>query len=599
MASKSSTVSGSAGDPEDGVTGSQKPKIYRTRTGCLTCRRRRKKCDETRPACKACVKTNVFCEGYPPRTVWGAKVVGERASKSKVIPNVDAETLEKTGETMAERRGANLNLFPLHNSSVYDDEVSGVGGEMNQWFNMPMLPQSSAISLDQRNERFGPADDDYNVAFQQSIPQFGWEEHFGSTMLPMSAFNSPRDDTGSLAVSGKGGFESRISRESRPRCVPPQLPFLISGVESSLHRRLLYHFTHVMSRVLTTFGDDSNPMNSIVIPLALADSTLMQILLSLACSHLLKLQPSGTSPELSGERNLLHQKALHAQTQRLYALKETAATGSQSPSQDQDAVLATSLLLCLYEICEGTGRDGWRLHLQMARELLSITTTETMNPFLLEFFLYHDSFALVTVPSSARRINYPTSLSHQNPSLVGVQDGLIEYVTRISSLRSEAGSSLSPKYDIINKALEIWDDLFRWKPQVTLCKDRDLIAHLYQWALFIWLFSIVYPDGKSDPKVQSAVEWMVDGLSEIKSGDGAMAVLLFPLFIVGSAAIRQEDRNAVAEHFKLVRAWSSLGNVDLTFELVKKMWQDHDAGLPRSWDWVIQLERHGMSLLVT
>jgi hypothetical protein len=36
-----------------------------------------------------------------------------------------------------------------------------------------------------------------------------------------------------------------------------------------------------MSRVLTTFGDDSNPMNSIVIPLALADQTLMQILLTL------------------------------------------------------------------------------------------------------------------------------------------------------------------------------------------------------------------------------------------------------------------------------------------------------------------------------
>jgi hypothetical protein len=204
------------------------------------------------------------------------------------------------------------------------------------------------------------------------------------------------------------------------------------------------------------------------------------------------------------------------------------------------------------------------------------------------------------VPSSTPRINCPTNLSDQNPSLVGVQDGLIEYVTRISSLRSEAGpGSFPPKYGIINKALEIWEDLFRWKPKVTLCKDRELIAQFYQWALFIWLFSIVYPNGKSDPLVQSAVKDMAVRMSEIKSGDGVMACLLFPLFVVGSAAIRQEDRNAVTKHFKRVRAWSSLGNVDLTFEVVKRMWEDHDAGQPRSWDWVIQLERHGMSLLVT
>jgi len=86
-------------------------------------------------------------------------------------------------------------------------------------------------------------------------------------------------------------------------------------------------------------------------------------------------------------------------------------------------------------------------------------------------------------------------------------------------------------------------------------------------------------------------------MNEINPGE--MACLLFSLFVVGSAAIRQEDRNIVTKHFKRIREWSSLGNVNLTFEVVKKMWEDHGAGLPRCWDWVIQLERHGMSLLVT
>ncbi|MCJ1312102.1 hypothetical protein MMC25_005776 [Agyrium rufum] len=39
----------------------------RTKTGCLTCRRRRIKCGEERPKCGNCVKSKRVCEGYAPR----------------------------------------------------------------------------------------------------------------------------------------------------------------------------------------------------------------------------------------------------------------------------------------------------------------------------------------------------------------------------------------------------------------------------------------------------------------------------------------------------------------------------------------------------
>lgn len=39
----------------------------RTRTGCLTCRARRVKCDERKPACNRCAIANVECAGYAPR----------------------------------------------------------------------------------------------------------------------------------------------------------------------------------------------------------------------------------------------------------------------------------------------------------------------------------------------------------------------------------------------------------------------------------------------------------------------------------------------------------------------------------------------------
>ncbi|KAI9787624.1 MAG: hypothetical protein M1839_000155 [Geoglossum umbratile] len=48
----------------------QKTTKGRSKTGCITCRRRKKKCDETKPECLNCQKNAVVCEGYPEKTFW-------------------------------------------------------------------------------------------------------------------------------------------------------------------------------------------------------------------------------------------------------------------------------------------------------------------------------------------------------------------------------------------------------------------------------------------------------------------------------------------------------------------------------------------------
>jgi hypothetical protein len=50
--------------------GPQKPSHARSKTGCGTCRRRKKKCDETKPFCANCEKNNYVCSGYEPKQLW-------------------------------------------------------------------------------------------------------------------------------------------------------------------------------------------------------------------------------------------------------------------------------------------------------------------------------------------------------------------------------------------------------------------------------------------------------------------------------------------------------------------------------------------------
>ncbi|KAL2753169.1 hypothetical protein ACRALDRAFT_1072280 [Sodiomyces alcalophilus JCM 7366] len=42
----------------------------RSKTGCITCRKRKKKCDEAKPRCMNCEKNAVLCEGYHEKKLW-------------------------------------------------------------------------------------------------------------------------------------------------------------------------------------------------------------------------------------------------------------------------------------------------------------------------------------------------------------------------------------------------------------------------------------------------------------------------------------------------------------------------------------------------
>jgi hypothetical protein len=57
----------------------------RSKTGCLTCRKRKKKCDEAKPRCMNCYKNAVICEGYPEKTVW--KSGKEKAEEERMKSN--------------------------------------------------------------------------------------------------------------------------------------------------------------------------------------------------------------------------------------------------------------------------------------------------------------------------------------------------------------------------------------------------------------------------------------------------------------------------------------------------------------------------------
>ncbi|KAK6006644.1 hypothetical protein QM012_005652 [Aureobasidium pullulans] len=70
-------------EPTDSLSPSTSVELHRrSKTGCKTCRRRKKKCDEARPGCQNCAKNNIICGGYEMRKPWRK---GARSKNSALV----------------------------------------------------------------------------------------------------------------------------------------------------------------------------------------------------------------------------------------------------------------------------------------------------------------------------------------------------------------------------------------------------------------------------------------------------------------------------------------------------------------------------------
>ncbi|KAG5354538.1 Transcriptional regulatory protein [Yarrowia sp. B02] len=96
----------------------------KSRAGCITCKRRRSKCDETKPACLECQKRGLTCEGYATSFKWKSfKGMPKDAAPNEKPHKQDFEYHGRTPvakvETTFVHNDTNDVMFaPYHNYSV-------------------------------------------------------------------------------------------------------------------------------------------------------------------------------------------------------------------------------------------------------------------------------------------------------------------------------------------------------------------------------------------------------------------------------------------------------------------------------------------------
>ncbi|TFL02455.1 hypothetical protein BDV98DRAFT_565839 [Pterulicium gracile] len=168
------------GDAQRGDTPKKRPKYTRSKTGCLTCRVKKIKCDEAKPSCIRCAHGQRECtwpEALPTR---------KRPSRSDSIDEQDAPrpSTSSSGSPTPPLRAQS----PPHASSIYlNGRATGL--TQSSLLTQPLydLP-GTTYSAAHNNPPLLPSDDMYNDHHQS--PTF--MHHHGQYQMPSTAPSLPR-----------------------------------------------------------------------------------------------------------------------------------------------------------------------------------------------------------------------------------------------------------------------------------------------------------------------------------------------------------------------------------------------------------------------
>lgn len=258
--------------------------ILRVKTGCFTCRNRKKKCDETRPVCAGCLRNKVACrwpDSHPHSPSSTEHDNGEKALDLRPSAPSPGGDGRQTPET-------------LNNAADLDFDV-GIGETFEESITVDIGPSSSALEYESLSPKSSPAATTEAPAASEQFDQ-------GINCLQDSTQETLLIDEDGI-VEGVGDAVSdaliRLSR-GHPNQDPfslghasvPPAPSIMPGLDAQSFELM----SHYLARTAISMGNGSTTANPFVvqlIPLSFANPVVLELMLSQSASHRAVLEGAG------------------------------------------------------------------------------------------------------------------------------------------------------------------------------------------------------------------------------------------------------------------------------------------------------------------
>ncbi|OLN97711.1 Transcriptional regulatory protein moc3-like protein 9 [Colletotrichum chlorophyti] len=563
----------------------------RSKTGCITCRRRKKKCDEAKPRCMNCEKNAVVCEGYHEKRLWRSGK--ERATDGRLGAE---ESIVFTMQPLFNGVDTIEDKIFWRHYGVHLSNVLTVEGEARNAFKDIILPLAnlhqgvmhSILAMSSKHIDF---DTPYGAKLLEQNPTTSRE-----ALQARSAYHEEQAMKSLYADMNRSGEEAGVdsktilsARYAQILCLV--ITTLIEGDSHGAHRVHLGGYKQLIQ--------ESPPEDAVFLAFITeffqyhmyADEIMWHPSSNgprLASQHWSPPVPI-ESPRLLGVADGLFRHLCHITTIR-NTVRENIYRGSETLVtyhilyQAQEIQEAIEQWVPLWPQGDSRHRVGLVYKHMMWLHLFRTIYPPTSVKRRPSVFSIATSVATSTSSSSSRRhsqISRPSTATScaSSPGLApSIAPGFPSsmQLKREPSSRGPSRTSSMHESDAGSSTCAVIDEQRPASPPPI----RRPLQH--------------------DNRITAVVDESLAFMESFKPSDPALTLLLMPCLVIGAACFDPVRQERVRTVIRSVRGYTGLRNCDRVIEVLEELWHLMDCGdWLAVWDWQGVARRLGLDFLCT
>ncbi|KAJ5507978.1 hypothetical protein N7527_010121 [Penicillium freii] len=508
-------------------------RIVRVRTGCLTCRRRKKKCDETRPICAGCQRNDLGCQ-WPPDVPGKRPSLGDEAQESAIDecrPNI-FDAIE----------GLDEMSMPRSPSSQRAPSVSSSAGH-------------SVATGDQAED----------------------------TMLHDEIHNQRRLST---ATGGSPTSDALVTSVPVGNALPRSLS-LLPGYDAESYQ-LLSHYLATTADCMANGSTPVNPFLVQIVPLAFSSDLLLQLVITQSAAHrafrsrdesdtiahshytkALQHFRRGVTDFIDGKESnplMLLVGAL------LMCFTETAKGDMNGTIFDHLSAANSLLVKLLAQSDSAVPRD--------------------LKDFVIEYYTYTATVSMISIDARfSGQLFLNLDLEQRSRELLQTQYvgnlcgcwlELLLLIPCIFDLGRQwimdDTQAAVPTADDIAMFASIQAQIIRWSPYPNVGTEVRLAGLIFQEAILIYLYTSLggfqyTRDGMYKGMVENAVTEAMSYLCKLSPSARINSGLCWPIALVGSCLLNPDQQDCLRGRLNAMTEKFGLGNMHRTLLLLEAMWR--------------------------
>ncbi|QUC22970.1 uncharacterized protein UV8b_07211 [Ustilaginoidea virens] len=571
----------------------------RSKTGCITCRKRKKKCDEAKPRCMNCEKNAVVCEGYHEKQIWrsGKDKAEEERMRQASQPIITMQPIFHGVENAED-----MILWKHYMNHL--SNVLTVEGEAKNAFKDIILPLA--------NQHQGLM----HSILALSSKHIDMDSPYGSKILQAN----PGATRESLQQRGDHHHEEALKR------LYQDMENHVGKDDESYETVLAARYGQILCLLLQTRAE-GNPRGEHRVHLQAyqtliqhsppENESLLTFITEFFQYHVyadeLLRYAGATSSRLSSEN---WQTSIAIQPPRLIGVRDGLFHCLLQITILRDAIRKNMVAsvdpvvdyTSLYRAAEiDAAIRQWTPHWPpgdsrhrvgpLYKQMMWVYLFRTIYPPLPAPAMRR--FTNTTLPAASARSLGGTSMQRRRASTVASVGSSASSIAAAETTAKTAGNGSVPG------ALSTHSCPLSRNP------SRASSMHEHDWSHQTRLEGAAAADrhmqsspppsrrpAQDDTRITLAVEESLAILETFKPSDPAQTLLLIPCMVIGTACFSAAQRQRIRTTVRVIRGYTGLRNCDRVLELLEEVWSLADRGeWLTAWDWQFVAETRGLDFL--